>query len=324
MAKKQQKTIAQQAEAVEARLRELLGSSVFDTWLKSLCVGGIKDGTLTLFLPTNFFCSYIARNFADEITQAWQSENPEVLHIKFEVGSPSFAETPKSSEEPKNDRKQESSSPKLIETEKDVLSAALDPRFTFDNFVVGAPNEFAYAAARRVAESGTPSFNPLYLYSDAGLGKTHLMHSIAWYIREHDPSRRVVYLSAEKFMYLFISALRHKDTLSFKEELRNVDVLMIDDVQFLIGKDSTQEEFFYTFNALVGNGKQIVLSADKPPVNLEGIEERLKTRLGSGLVADIHQTTFELRVGILESKAQNLGVSVPQDVISFLAEKITQ
>ena len=209
------------------------------------------------------------------------------------------------------------------ETEKDALSAALDPRFTFDNFVVGAPNEFAYAAARRVAESDDVSFNPLYLYSSAGLGKTHLMHSIAWYIREHNPARRVVYLSAEKFMYLFIRAIRYKDTLSFKEELRNVDVLMIDDVQFLIGKENTQDEFFHTFNALVGSGKQIVLSADKPPVNLEGIEERLKTRLGSGLVADIHPTTYELRLGILESKAQNLGVYVPQDVISFLAEKIT-
>lgn len=207
------------------------------------------------------------------------------------------------------------------ETEKDALSAALDPRFTFDNFVVGAPNEFAYAAARRVAESDDVSFNPLYLYSSAGLGKTHLMHSIAWYIREHNPARRVVYLSAEKFMYLFIRAIRYKDTLSFKEELRNVDVLMIDDVQFLIGKENTQDEFFHTFNALVGSGKQIVLSADKPPVNLEGIEERLKTRLGSGLVADIHPTTYELRLGILESKAQNLGVYVPQDVISFLAEK---
>lgn len=325
MAEKRQKAISLRTEAVEARLRELLGSSVFDTWLKSLCVGGLKDGTLTLFLPTKFFCSYIARNFADEITQAWQAENPEVLRVKFEVGSPAFAEASESSGKPETEpaQAQTVSLPEPAEAEKDVLSAALDPRFTFDNFVVGTPNEFAYAAARRVAESKTPSFNPLYLYSDSGLGKTHLMHSIAWYIRTHDKSRRVVYLSAEKFMYLFIRAIRYKDTLAFKEELRNVDVLMIDDVQFLIGKDSTQEEFFHTFNDLIGSGKQIVLSADKPPVNLDGIEERLKTRLGSGLVADIHQTTFELRVGILESKAQNSGVHVPQDVISFLAEKIT-
>ncbi|MBP3404159.1 MAG: chromosomal replication initiator protein DnaA, partial [Alphaproteobacteria bacterium] len=278
---------------------------------------------LTLFLPTNFFCSYIARNFSEEITQAWRNENPAVDSVKFEVGSPAFSAPAEKMPEVTQPAAAAPAPAVAPETEKDALSAALDPRFTFDNFVVGAPNEFAYAAARRVAESDDVSFNPLYLYSSAGLGKTHLMHSIAWYIREHNPARRVVYLSAEKFMYLFIRAIRYKDTLSFKEELRNVDVLMIDDVQFLIGKENTQDEFFHTFNALVGSGKQIVLSADKPPVNLEGIEERLKTRLGSGLVADIHPTTYELRLGILESKAQNLGVYVPQDVISFLAEKIT-
>lgn len=323
MDKEMRDILASQAVAVEERLRKILGASVFDTWLKSLSVGGFKDGVLTLFLPTNFFCSYIARNFSVEITQAWQAENPEIERIKFEVGSVSYSSDEKE-EIPENDsRPSVTVAATMPETEKDALSAALDPRFTFDNFVVGTPNEFAYAAARRVAECDSVSFNPLYLYSSAGLGKTHLMHSIAWYIREHNPSRRVVYLSAEKFMYLFIRAIRYKDTLSFKEELRNVDVLMIDDVQFLIGKESTQDEFFHTFNALVGSGKQIVLSADKPPVNLEGIEERLKTRLGSGLVADIHPTTYELRLGILESKAQNLGVYVPQEVISFLAEKIT-
>ena len=315
--------LTSQAAAVEERLRKSLGASVFDTWLKTLSVGGFKDGILTLFLPTNFFCSYIARNFSEEITQAWRNENPAVDSVKFEVGSPAFSAPAEKMPEVTQPAAAAPAPPVAPETEKDALSAALDPRFTFDNFVVGAPNEFAYAAARRVAESDDVSFNPLYLYSSAGLGKTHLMHSIAWYIREHNPARRVVYLSAEKFMYLFIRAIRYKDTLSFKEELRNVDVLMIDDVQFLIGKENTQDEFFHTFNALVGSGKQIVLSADKPPVNLEGIEERLKTRLGSGLVADIHPTTYELRLGILESKAQNLGVYVPQDVISFLAEKIT-
>ncbi len=315
--------LTSQAAAVEERLRKSLGASVFDTWLKTLSVGGFKDGILTLFLPTNFFCSYIARNFSEEITQAWRNENPAVDSVKFEVGSPAFSAPAEKMPEVTQPAAAAPVPAVAPETEKDALSAALDPRFTFDNFVVGAPNEFAYAAARRVAESDDVSFNPLYLYSSAGLGKTHLMHSIAWYIREHNPARRVVYLSAEKFMYLFIRAIRYKDTLSFKEELRNVDVLMIDDVQFLIGKENTQDEFFHTFNALVGSGKQIVLSADKPPVNLEGIEERLKTRLGSGLVADIHPTTYELRLGILESKAQNLGVYVPQDVISFLAEKIT-
>lgn len=319
-----QGTLDSQAFAVAARLREMLGDSVFETWLGTIRIGAFKDGILTLFLPTNFFCSYIARNFSNEITRAWQAENPGIDSVKFEVGSVSFSvpETRAAAEKPDNAVSAPVAGGEADE-EKDTLSSALDPRFTFDNFVVGSPNEFAYAAARRVAEAASVSFNPLYLYSSAGLGKTHLMHSIAWYIRENDPSRKVVYLSAEKFMYLFIRAIRYKDTLSFKEELRNVDVLMIDDVQFLIGKESTQDEFFHTFNDLAGRGKQIVLSADKPPVNLDGIEERLKTRLGSGLVADIHPTTYELRLGILESKAQNLGIYVPQEVVSFLAEKIT-
>ncbi len=324
MDKDMQERLNAQARGVETRLRKTLGDDNYDTWLKSLSVGGFKDGVLTLFLPTTFFCGYIARNFAGDITQAWRAENPSVTAVEFTVGSPAFVAPAEPAEKTPSAEFSAPAAERIsVESEKDVLSAALDPRYTFDNFVVGESNQFAYAAAHSVAEGGDVQYNPLYMYSSAGLGKTHLMHSIAWHIREHDPSRRVAYLSAEKFMYLFVRALRSKDTLSFKEELRNVDVLMIDDVQFLIGKESTQDEFFHTFNALVGARKQLVLSADKPPVNLDGLEERLKTRLGSGLVVDIHPTSFELRLGILESKAQNLGVRVPPDVISFLAEKIT-
>ncbi|OSQ50312.1 chromosomal replication initiator protein DnaA [Thalassospira alkalitolerans] len=205
----------------------------------------------------------------------------------------------------------------------DGISAALDPRYTFDNFVIGKPNEFAYAAARRLAEAESVPFNPLFLYGGVGLGKTHLMHSIAWHIRRTQPHRTVIYLSAEKFMYRFIRALRDKNTVDFKDQFRSVDVLMVDDVQFISGKDSTQEEFFHTFNALVDQGRQIIVSADKSPSDLEDIEERLRSRLGSGLVADIHATTYELRLGILESKAERLGVELPQRVMEFLAHKIT-
>jgi chromosomal replication initiator protein len=155
-----------------------------------------------------------------------------------------------------------------------------------------------------------------------GLGKTHLMHAIAWEIRTRDPSRRVIYLSAEKFMYQFIRALRFRDTVAFKEQFRSVDVLMIDDVQFISGKDSTQEEFFHTFNALVDQNRQVVISADKSPSDLEGLEERLRSRLGWGLVADIHPTTYELRLGILQSKAEQLRAQIPQKVTEFLAHKI--
>ncbi|WP_207480692.1 chromosomal replication initiator protein DnaA [Arenibaculum pallidiluteum] len=201
--------------------------------------------------------------------------------------------------------------------------AHLDPRFTFENFVVGKPNELAHAAARRVAEAQAVTFNPLFLYGGVGLGKTHLMHAIAWAIRKRDPNRRVLYLSAEKFMYQFIRALRFKDTMAFKEQFRSVDVLMIDDVQFISGKDSTQEEFFHTFNALVDQNRQVIISADKSPSDLEGMEERLRSRLGWGLVADIHPTTYELRLGILQAKADGMNIQIPQKVMEFLAHKIS-
>ena len=212
----------------------------------------------------------------------------------------------------------------LRETEaQNNISAPLDPRFTFENFIVGKPNELAFAAARRVAEAETAPYNPLFLYSGVGLGKTHLMHAIAWHIRQTRPEKRAVYLSAEKFMYQFIRALRFRDTVAFKEQFRSVDVLMIDDVQFIAGKESTQEEFFHTFNALVDQNRQIVISADKSPNDLEGMEERMKSRLGWGLVADIHPTTYELRYGILQAKADELKIDIPPKILEFLAHKIT-
>jgi chromosomal replication initiator protein len=211
-----------------------------------------------------------------------------------------------------------------IERQTD-LAAPLDRRFTFEDFVVGKPNEFAHACARRVAEHPSgPGFNPLFLYGGVGLGKTHLVHAIAWELTDRTSSQiSVAYMSAEKFMYRFIAAIRSQSTMEFKENLRSVDVLMIDDLQFLIGKDNTQEEFFHTFNYLVEQGKQIVVSADKSPSDLDGLEHRLRTRLGCGMVADLHSTTFELRISILESKAAHAEVAVPAKVLEFLAHAIT-
>jgi chromosomal replication initiator protein len=213
---------------------------------------------------------------------------------------------------------------RIVESRSD-LAAPLDPRFTFEGFVVGKPNEFAYACARRVAEfPSSPGFNPLFLYGGVGLGKTHLMHSIAWELTDCTSKPvSVAYMSAEKFMYRFIAAIRSQATMEFKENLRSVDVLMIDDLQFLIGKENTQEEFFHTFNYLVEQGKQIVVSADKSPSDLNGLEHRLRTRLGCGMVADLHSTTYELRFSILESKAARALCAVPGKVLEFLAHKIT-
>ena len=202
-----------------------------------------------------------------------------------------------------------------------IMVKILNTNLTFDNFVIGDFNREASQAALLISSNPGKMFNPLFLYSGVGLGKTHLMHAIAWHIKQQDPSRNIVYLSAEKFMYKFVRALRYKDTTAFKEQFRSVDVLMVDDVQFMGGKDTTQEEFFYTFNSLIEEGRQIIISADKSPSDLEGIETRLKSRLGCGLVADIHPTDFDLRIGILENKARQLGVELPPKVSEFLAQK---
>jgi chromosomal replication initiator protein len=210
----------------------------------------------------------------------------------------------------------------------ELPGAPLDARFTFDTFVVGKPNELAHAAARRVADGGAVTFNPLFLYGGVGLGKTHLMHAIAWELQRRQPDLKVVYLSAEQFMYRFVQALRDKDMMSFKQLFRSVDVLMVDDVQFIAGKDATQEEFFHTFNALVDQNKQIIISADRAPTEIPGIEERIVSRLQSGLVADLHPTNYELRLGILQQKVdqysdQFRNLHIADGVLEFLAHRIS-
>jgi chromosomal replication initiator protein len=207
-------------------------------------------------------------------------------------------------------------------------TAPLDPRFSFDNFIVGKPNELAHAAARRVAEGGPVTFNPLFLYGGVGLGKTHLMHAIARELKERKPEMNVLYLSAEQFMYRFVQALRDRKMMDFKELFRSVDVLMVDDVQFIAGKDSTQEEFFHTFNALVDQQKQIIISADRAPTDIKDLEERVQSRLQCGLVVDLHPTDYELRLGILQSKLELQqrtypGLEVEDGVLEFLAHRIT-
>jgi chromosomal replication initiator protein len=255
----------------------------------------------------------------------WNGENESIANVEILVTGKTMAQPAESEAAPAVAAKDGVDA--AAADEKDI-SAPLDPRFTFENFVVGKPNELANAAARRVAESQVGAgrsvpFNPLFLYGGVGLGKTHLMHAIAWHIRTQDPSRKIIYLSAEKFMYQFVRAIRFKDTMAFKDLFRSVDVLMIDDVQFIGGRDATQEEFFHTFNALVDQNRQIIISADKSPSDLEGIEERLKSRLGWGLVADLHPTTYELRLGILQAKAAATHMDVPGKVLEFLAHKIT-
>ena len=205
-----------------------------------------------------------------------------------------------------------------------LTSAAmqLNPKFTFDNFVVGHSNEMAYAVSKRVSETMSTTYNPLYLYGQVGLGKTHLLNAIAIDLKEKFPNLKIVLMSAERFMYQFIKAIRLKDTIRFKDQFRSVDVLMIDDIQFIGGKGSTQEEFFYTFNDLIDKGKQIIITSNKPPIELTDLDEKLKSRLGGGLVVDFLPTNFDLRIDILNKKVQSLSLSIPNEVLEFLANKI--
>lgn len=311
---------------VRGRLRAEFGEATYRSWLKPLTLKDVDGGCVSVSVPTRFVRDWVAQNYADRITAVWNQMNTEVRRIEVVVDAtrPSEDRTlPKGAVAAKPAVEAEDAPPPVPVDDRNAFSAPLDPRFTFKNFVVGKPNEFAHAAARRVAEADKVSFNPLFLYGGVGLGKTHLMHAIAWHLRMREPNRRVIYLSAEKFMYQFIRALRFKDTMAFKEQFRSVDVLMIDDVQFISGKESTQEEFFHTFNTLVDQNHQVIISADKSPSDLEGMEERLRSRLGWGLVADIHPTTYELRLGILDSKSEQLGAEIPRKVMEFLAHRIT-
>ncbi len=308
---------------VSGRLRSEIGEAAYQSWLKPITVREVFDGRVKISVPTRFMRDWVSAHYADRLGELWNDEDSEIHAVEVFIQPERLHG---SSSPPEVLDEVQSAAPKgptNSEKYRDEIGAPLDSRFTFNQFVVGKPNEFAYAAAMRVAEADRVPFNPLFLYGGVGLGKTHLMHAIAWHIRESDPKRTVIYLSAEKFMYRFIRALREQNIVDFKEQFRSVDVLMIDDVQFIGGKDSTQEELFHTFNALVDQGRQIIISADKSPSEMEGMEERLKSRLNCGLVADIHATTYELRIGILQYKAGRLSVDIPRKVMEFLAHKIT-
>jgi chromosomal replication initiator protein len=329
-------TTAREAEwiGVLGQLRAEVGEDAFRNWLEPMNLEQVDSGRAVIAAPTRFLRDWVATHYADRLLALWRAENEAVKRLLVVVGAPSRSIN--GNHFPGSDDDAEASPalpasagplPSLESGDDKAQLLALDHRFVFENFVVGKPNELAHAAARRVAETcacpGTPvPFNPLFLYGGVGLGKTHLMHAVAWHVRKRACDRKIIYLSAEKFMYQFIRALRFKSTMDFKEQFRSVDLLMIDDVQFIIGKESTQEEFFHTFNALVDENRQIVISADKSPSDLEGMEERMRSRLGWGLVADLHPTTYELRLGILQSKAEQGGLRIPPKVMEFLAHKI--
>jgi chromosomal replication initiator protein len=327
---------------VRDRLRREIGNTTFERWIESVAIESMTETCAVMAVPTRFLCDWVAPRYGDRLRALWQTEIPGIQNVEFVVRS-ALAEAEErggsmDAEPGENDTLSPVDGDAIDSVARGPrdgtdgpspfdggdIGARLDRRYSFENFVVGKPNEFAHAAARRVGESDGVPFNPLFIYGGVGLGKTHLMHGIALRIRERRPERRVIYLSAEKFMYQFIRALRFKNIMGFKEMFRSVDVLLIDDVQFIGGKESTQEEFFHTFNALVDQNKQIVVSGDRSPADLEYMDERMRSRLSWGLVAEVHATSYELRLGILQAKAEQLGADqVPPKVLEFLAHKIT-
>ena len=306
-----------------------IGRNNYVTWIEPLKFSGLANGVARFDVPTTFFGDWVKRNFGDQIVSHLTASGADVSRVEFAViltePANGFRPLPR---DPLPEKPVAKPARRAGAGDDDLPGAPLDVRFTFDSFVVGKPNELAHAAARRVAEGGPVSFNPLFLYGGVGLGKTHLMHAIAHELQARKPELRVLYLSAEQFMYRFVQALRERQVMDFKELFRSVDVLMVDDVQFIAGKDSTQEEFFHTFNALVDSNKQIVISADSAPGEIKNLEERIKSRLQCGLVVDLHPTDYELRLGILQQKAeyyhqQYRGLVIANGVLEFLAHRIT-
>ncbi len=326
---------------VREELIKRVGRNNYVTWIEPLKLSHLNGGVARFEVPTTFFGDWVSRNFADHIRSQLNTSGVAVDRLEFAVSQSARgprgvakstatvvpAPVPVAASASAAKPATRAAAKPRSESEE-MPGAPLDARFTFDSFVVGKPNELAHAAARRVAEGGPVTFNPLFLYGGVGLGKTHLMHAIAHELQTRQPHLRVLYLSAEQFMYRFVQALRERQVMDFKEIFRSVDVLMVDDVQFIAGKDSTQEEFFHTFNALVDQNKQIVISADRAPGEIKDLEERIKSRLQCGLVVDLHPTDYELRLGILQQKVelyrqQYSGLVIADGVLEFLAHRIT-
>ncbi len=316
--------IAREWARVRGALRGELGESVYDNWINRLTLSELVGRCVRIAAPTRFIRDYVEQSFGESISQRWRQESETVQNVEIIVEP----RRPAGNAPPPGH-----STPTVVPANtpaarngydrRETLGSSLNRRFTFDGFIVGKSNELAHAAARRTADSDSVDFNPLFLYGPVGLGKTHLMHAIAWQIRKRAPQRNVLLISAERFMSDFVSATRANDAMAFKDRLRSVDVLMIDDVHFIDGKQGTQEEFCHTFNELVDQNRQVVVSSDRSPAGLSGMADKLRSRLAWGLVADIHPTDYALRLGILQAKARQIEQPIPDNVLEFLAHKIT-
>lgn len=307
-------------ETIRSGLRRDCGARTFDGWLRPIALGTFDsdNATLRLELPSQFMADWVQTHFAERLALAWRAACPEVRQILIGVGAaaPKTAAVveipgPPPAEEP-------------AEAKTGLYAVALEPRYRFENFVVGKANEVAYNAARTLATADKVAFNPLFLHGGTGRGKTHLLHAMGHEFHRVHPRAKIIYMSAERFTVEFLAALRANETIRFKQQLRSADLLMIDDVQFIAGKESTQEEFFHTMNEIISAGRRFVISSDRAPQDLDGLEPRILSRLSWGLVADINAPDLELRLNIIIKKLETLpDVKVPEDVVNFLAKRIS-
>jgi len=301
-------------QAVLSAIEPKMGKPSFETWFRPTRAVDLSDGVLTVLVPNNFTKEWLETRYTKLIAATVHEMTGETLDIRFVLTHPD-AEKRKagSSEPPRGAIRSETEEP---------FQTMLNPKYTFETFVIGAGNRFAHAACLAVAEAPAKAYNPLFLYGGVGLGKTHLMHAIGHYVLQHSPSARVLYISSEKFTNEFINAIRDNRGESFRNKYRNIDVLLIDDIQFLAGKEQTQEEFFHTFNALHEEHKQIVISSDRPPKEIPTLEDRLRSRFEWGLITDIQPPDLETRVAILRKKAKAENINIPNEAVLYIANHI--
>ena len=301
-------------QEIRKTLRQSVGARSFDHWLKPVSLAGwrAEDGVIRLSLPSEFMASWVRTHHGERLTQAWKAISDDVRSVRIEVSG----ETP--------ERYEAKAEAGIDAHAQKVEGHIFDPRLTFDRFVTGQANAVAANAALAFASGGAMRLSPLYIHSQTGQGKTHLLHAIGHEHQHRNPRARVLYMSAERFMFDFVSAMRARDTISFKTRLRSADLLMIDDVQFIAGKDSTQEEFLHTVDELMSAGRKLVISADRAPQALDGVEGRILSRLSQGLVVDIQPPDFSLRRAIIGEKAASIdGISVDDQVLDLLASRLS-
>jgi chromosomal replication initiator protein len=306
-------------DQILSRVETKLNRHSFYTWFKPTSFLAADAAAVTVRVPNALFKEWLTKHYASVISEAMSELGKGHLAVNFvaDAGSDAAAITLSSDEAAAFE-----SAPPPVQPPVVPGAPGLNPRYTFDTFIVGSSNQFAHAACRAVAEAPSRSYNPLFIYGGVGLGKTHLMHAIGQYVLRHDRSLKLTYISAERFMNEMINAVRYDRIIDFRERYRTVDVLLVDDVQFIAGKEGTQTEFFHTFNALYDSQKQIVISSDCPPHEIPSLEERLRTRFEWGLIADIQSPDLETRVAILKKKADTEAVPLADDVAIYIAGKV--